>query len=178
MTLAVAQGVPMISGGDEMGRSQNGNNNAYCHDSPLTWTPWDVPPTERQFLDFARRLLRIRRNNAAFRRPHFLSSGGPNGMSARWVRPDGGDMTDIDWADPNRRVLGLLLHQQPEADVLVYLNASAADVDVVLPTPRLHSQWTVLLDTFDAAGPAESGPGYLLRAHSAAILRAGNASFP
>jgi glycogen operon protein len=72
LTLLVSQGVPMISGGDEVGRTQRGNNNAYCQDSDLAWTPWDRPEDERAFLDFVRRLLALRAAHPVLRRRRFL----------------------------------------------------------------------------------------------------------
>jgi glycogen operon protein len=110
-TLMLSLGVPMVSGGDEFGRTQQGNNNAYCHDSPLSWTPWTVGD-EDDLGDFLGDLTGLRRSIAAFGRGAFLT-GRPleaGGLpDVRWLREDGADMADADWHDADRRVLGLVL---------------------------------------------------------------------
>ena len=109
LTLAVSQGVPMLSGGDEMSRTQQGNNNAYCHDSPLTWTPWDLPDEARDFLEFAGRVMQLRASHPVLRRETFLDGRNGGGVDVVWLRPDGHEMTADDWRDRERRTLGMLL---------------------------------------------------------------------
>src|SRR5690606_38787081 len=98
-TLAFSQGVPMISHGDELGRTQKGNNNAYCQDSELTWIDWDLDDNQRELLEFARRVFRVLRSNPVFRRRRFFA-GNPvtdRGVKdVQWMRPDGREMTDDD----------------------------------------------------------------------------------
>src|SRR5690606_8000085 len=112
-TLAFSQGVPMISHGDELGRTQKGNNNAYCQDSELTWIDWDLDDNQRELLEFARRVFRVLRSNPVFRRRRFFA-GNPvtdRGVKdVQWMRPDGREMTDDDWRSPKNRMLGMLIH--------------------------------------------------------------------
>src|SRR5690606_13060345 len=107
-TLALAQGVPMISHGDELGRTQRGNNNAYCQDNELTWIDWEG--ADRELLAFARAALELRRSNAVFRRRRFFrgdppAPGAP--LDVAWLRPDATPMQEPDWHDPARRELAL-----------------------------------------------------------------------
>src|SRR5690606_2819283 len=143
LTLLASIGVPMISGGDEVLRTQRGNNNAYCHDSPLSWTPWRRDPERTAMLEFTRALVALRRSQPVLRRRTFLR-GGPQ-ADVRWLRPDGAEMTDADWFDADRQVLGMLLdgNHIGERDsrgrplrgdtLLVLLNASAAGLHFTLP---------------------------------------------
>jgi isoamylase len=187
-TLLVSLGVPMVSGGDEVGRTQGGNNNAYCHDSELTWTSWNVGPEDQTFLPFVRRLIGIRASQPVLTRRRFPSDhpAQPSGAAeVRWLRPDGQTMVAADWADADRRTIGVLLDGDAilEADaqgraitgetLLLLLNASTAHVAFVLPhTPT--TRWDVLVDTADPEGPAraiEGGTAWTLVAHSMAVFR-------
>ena len=116
LTLLVSVGVPMLSGGDEIGRTQHGNNNGYCQDSELTWTPWEVASEDRQFCQFVERLIALRQSQPVLRRRTFLSGRRPGAADVLWLRPDRREMTDADWADPERRVLGVLLDGQAIAE--------------------------------------------------------------
>lgn len=109
-TLVLSQGVPMLSHGDELGRTQRGNNNAYCQDDELTWIDWEPAAADRDFLAFARSLLALRQRNSVWRRRrHFdgvpLGPGLPDDV--QWLRSDAKPMTAADWADPQRRTLAL-----------------------------------------------------------------------
>ena len=175
----------MLSGGDEVGRTQDGNNNGYCQDSPLTWTPWDVLDEQERFCDFVERLIALRRSQPVLRRRTFLSGRGPSAPDVLWLRPDGQEMTDADWGDPERRVLGVLLdgsaiaetdaHGRPIVGdtLLILLNAGAKDVRFVMPLHKAR-RWERLVDTADPEGPAsfiDAGLGRRLRARSAAVFR-------
>jgi glycogen operon protein len=105
-TVAFAQGVPMLSHGDELGRTQRGNNNAYCQDNEMSWVDWSLAdPDDRAFLDFTRRALALRRENAVFRRRSFFpSEAAPVAPTVRWLRPDGADATPQDWEQGLRGV--------------------------------------------------------------------------
>jgi glycogen operon protein len=183
LTLLVSQGVPMLSGGDEVGRSQEGNNNAYCQDSPLSWTDWDLDTNEAAFLEFVRDLVAIRTEQPVLRRRTFLVGRRAGAVDVLWLRPEGGEMTDADWRDPERRAIGILLdgHAIPETDaygvpvrgetLLILLNASARDVSFSLPGGR--ASWTERLNThtpgreLDRTAATDS---VMLPAHTSAIF--------
>lgn len=110
-TLAFSQGVPMISHGDELGRTQRGNNNAYCQDNRLSWIDWDLDTRDRELLAFVGKIFSIRRANAVFRRGAFFSGSLLPQVGAKdisWLRGDGEEMGEEDWQDPDRFVLGML----------------------------------------------------------------------
>jgi isoamylase len=187
-TLLLAQGVPMLQAGDEFGRTQRGNNNAYCQDNEISWVDWRLLRSNAQLLDFVRQLLRIRANNAVFRRQSFLA--GVRREEGRfkdvaWLKPDGTELDERDWHEPHLRAFGMLLdstglpHTQLDPDVgdsfLVLFNASAAPVEFTLPAPITSQVWEVVLDTSQDAltVPAEGyrqGHGYRLDRHSLALL--------
>ena len=111
-TLLLSHGVPMLSHGDEVARSQAGNNNAYCQDGPLTWMAWDPSPAVTAHRDFTRRLIALRLAEPVFRRRTFTTA-----RDLAWIRPDGKEMTAEDWHDPATRALGLLLRGDRIAEV-------------------------------------------------------------
>ena len=186
VTLIVSQGVPMISGGDELGRSQLGNNNAYCHDSPLTWTPWAAADADHDLLEFLERLVAVRTTSAVLRRRTFLDGRKAGGADVLWLRSDGAEMADADWADTSRLSVGMLLdgtrigeldHQgQPIVgdSLYVFLNASPQAVSITLPQVPSGSAWEHVLDTNDPAAPvATSGAAtvQVVAAHAVRIYR-------
>ena len=138
----------MVSGGDEMGRTQLGNNNAYCQDSPLAWTPWDGENAEGPFLAFATRLNALRAAQPVLRRRTFLAGRRPGNTDVLWLRPDGQEMADADWTHPDGRALGMLLdgHGILERDahgekmvgdtLLILLNGSGQAQAFTLPPWR------------------------------------------
>jgi glycogen operon protein len=185
LTLLVSIGVPMLSGGDEVGRTQLGNNNAYCHDSELSWTPWDVPAAEQAFWNFVRRLLALRASQPVLRRRTFLSGRRPGATDVLWLRPDSQEMTDRDWADAEGRVLGVLFDGEaiPETDshgrpivgetLLILLNASAREVAFSLPR-RKGAAWERLIDTAQPDAKPQTfagGIAWTLRERSGAVFR-------
>ncbi len=174
----------MLSGGDELGRTQRGNNNAYCHDSELSWTPWDLGPDARAFLEFVQRLIALRAVEPVFTRQTFLNGRRPGESDVLWLRPDGGEMTGADWNDASRRVLGMLLDGDAilESDargqrivgdtLLVLLNTGETDVSFTLPA-RKRRTWTLQIDTMSASGapgPVAVGTQWLLKGHSAVVF--------
>jgi isoamylase len=192
-TLAFAQGVPMLSHGDELGRTQRGNNNAYCQDNEVTWIDWNVDARGRDLLEFTRRALRIRSRNPVFRRRYFLA-GDPvlheEGVKdVTWVRPDGEEMSLADWEDPENRVLGALLHGDASDEVderghlnrgdtlLLLLNAGATPVRFRTPAKlRDLGTWAQILNTAESnarrSGMRRVKDGGLeLAAGSLALLR-------
>jgi glycogen operon protein len=135
-SLILSLGVPMISGGDEVGRSQHGNNNAYCQDSPLSWTPW---PGDTALRRFCEHVAALRRNYAALRRDRHLT-----GHDVTWITPDGRLIPNDRWQSEPLRAFGMWLASDTTDSLLVYFNADAADCPVRLPSA---AGWRVLLDT-------------------------------
>jgi glycogen operon protein len=187
-TLAFSLGVPMLSHGDELGRTQAGNNNAYCHDGRLTWVDWDLDERNRRLLEFTRRVFSIRRANPVFRRRGFFSgrpSPGTQRKDVSWLRQDGGEMKPEDWHDPERRVLGMLVMGQPgdevdergrpiEGDpVLLLLNAGARPCSFTLPALAEPGGWETLVHTARPASLAarRSRRHAMLPANALVLLR-------
>jgi glycogen operon protein len=167
LTLFVSQGVPMVSGGDELSRTQGGNNNAYCQDSTVSWTDWNLGESEQAFLEFVDRVSSLRRSQRAFRYDAFLSQRESDPTHARWLRPDGSEMTEGDWHDPDAKAIGLLLD-----GVLVVLNALAVEITFTLPAARAPAtHWTRQIDTADpAAAPSPVAGPAAVAAQSATVF--------
>jgi isoamylase len=158
-TLLLSQGVPMLLGGDELGRTQQGNNNAWCQDNELSWLDWEG--ADDALREFAQRLISLRREHPAFRRSSFLTgSAGESGLpDAWWFRIDGRRMTQRDWTAAEPRTLGLFLngaeirarteHGEPIADdsFLLLFNAHSEPAVFTLPTRRFGAWWEVELAT-------------------------------
>jgi glycogen operon protein len=173
-TLAFSQGVPMLSHGDEISRTQEGNNNAYCQDNEISWMNWDLSPSKEHLLEFTRKVFGIRERNPVLRRRSFFH-GHPVGDTGHkdlsWYRPDGREMTDQDWHDGGGRVLGMLINgdASDETDergnpvkgdtLLILFNASEQGIEWTLPQIGGGPTWIALVDT-NADGPASlaSGP--------------------
>jgi isoamylase len=148
-TLFVSQGVPMLEMGDELWRTQRGNNNAYCHDSELTWVDWRETAASRGMLRAAQSLASLRRRLGALRQRDFLRGGrmGDGRKDITWLRPDGAEMQLADWKDPVEAAIAFRLENDPS--VLVLLNGERAAVTFgVRPAPA-GTAWRV---AFDASG--------------------------
>jgi isoamylase len=161
-TLLVSQGVPMITAGDEMGKTQRGNNNAYCHDDEISWLDWNLDDRWRALLGFTRRLIRFRLSQPALQRRRFFRGGHLWDSSLKdlaWFRPDGVEMSEEDWNRPFARSVAFLLGgdslSAPDVHgerlvgdtLLVLLNASESPVNYQLPDVDWGSEWEVLVDT-------------------------------
>jgi isoamylase len=160
-TLMLSQGVPMLLGGDELCRTQHGNNNGWCQDNELSWYAWDIGEDGRQLQEFTRRLISLRRTEPVFRREHFLAGeqSEPGLPDVWWFRLDGRRMTRRDWENPDHRSLGVFLngqatgardrHGQPVLgdSFLVLFNAHHEDVVFKLPAARFGPRWSVELTT-------------------------------
>jgi glycogen operon protein len=186
-TLALSQGVSMLLGGDEMGRTQGGNNNAYCQGNEVSWVDWDLSPADRDLLAFTRGVLEIVRSNAVLRRRTFLTGktigeGGAKDLS--WLRAEGGEMTDADWSDADNHVLGMLLHGRATDEVdergrpifgktiLMLLNGGARSRTFALPTVDDDAgTWTMLINTAQPGQRVVRGRTVNLVAHSLQLLR-------
>jgi isoamylase len=184
-TLAFSQGVPMLSHGDELGRTQAGNNNAYCHDGPLTWINWTLDPLQRELLNFTRAVFAIRAANPVLRRRTFFSheaEGGDQFPDLTWLRPDGSKMTADDWEDPANHVMGMLIRGEASnetdqrgrrlsgAPILFLLNAGGRTKPFTLPSMIGPGSWLSLLDT---AHPVSESTlvNVTLAPHSLMLLR-------
>ncbi len=172
-TLLLSFGVPMLLGGDELGRTQQGNNNAYCQDNEITWFDW--ASADKELLDFTRRLIALRKAHPVFRRRRFLS--GAEASELRWFSPTGTEMKSADWADGSALAIALYLNGADDPDraadgtpmldddFLVLVNAWWEPLDFVLPAVRENAAWRLEVDTYD---PAATGRSAAARAASAA----------
>jgi len=164
-SLLLSVGVPMISGGDEMGRTQHGNNNAYCHDSEVSWTCWSLNPEQRAFLDFTRKLVRFRRSQPTLTRRKYFQGRSIRGAEVKdiyWLDPSGREMTDAAWNAPLVRSLGVLMVGNAINDIdergrlvsgatlLILLNAHFECVPFVLPAVEPGHEWVRIVDTIEA----------------------------
>jgi glycogen operon protein len=161
-TLALSQGVPMLSHGDELGRTQHGNNNGYCQDNEITWVDWELDDEARALLDFARTVFALRRDNAVFRRRHFFrgESVDPAGTGdVTWLRPDGSVTTLAHWENPDRKSIAMLIPReaadasdeagrtQSAETVLLILNGHAQKRAYTMPALGRPGTWHEVLNT-------------------------------
>jgi glycogen operon protein len=151
-TLLLSAGVPMLTAGDEFGRTQNGNNNAYCHDSALTWLPWEHAPWQADLYRHVQRLIRIRQENRALRPERFARLGEhtPAASVMEWYDEHGETMSIERWTDPSHRTLQYVATSTPEHDapnrVLLIVHGTERPIDVTLPAipgvTRYVSLWS------------------------------------
>jgi glycogen debranching enzyme GlgX/malto-oligosyltrehalose synthase len=164
-TLLLSPGTPMLCGGDEIGRTQGGNNNAYCQDNETSWTDWKLDAERRALLGFVRRLSRLRREHPLLQRATFFRGREVRGAGVSdlaWLRHDGRPMTEADWNNPSTSSLVMFAagsglepvddegRAQSDDDLLLLVNASGADLDFVLPAMAERARavpWQLLLDT-------------------------------
>ena len=167
-TLLFSQGVPMIESGDEIGKTQRGNNNAYVQDNPISWLDWELPPDASELEDFVRKLVQLRRAHPAFQRKTFFRGERVRGDSRDlvWLTEAGVELGGEDWSDATRRTVGLLLagdeidgksdlgHPLLDDTFYLALNASDGSVDFVVPeVGAAGAPWDVLVDTATAKVP-------------------------
>ena len=169
-TLFVSHGSIMLTAGDEFGRSQDGNNNAYAQDNEITWLDWEN--ADGDLVNFVAALSDIRRNHPALRSDRFLSGVETDGFKdVMWLRPDAAEMTEADWNSPDASVLGMFLHEEGEI-LLVWLNRLREPVEVQVPGGGLDFD-VALVSAIDAV--VEIGEGKLtLPPRSVVILTHGN----
>ncbi len=160
-TLLLSQGTPMVLAGDEFGRTQKGNNNAYCQDNEISWVDWEgIDDDGRALTEFVRNLTTLRHRLPVLRRSRFLTGEYNEALDvtdARWLSPDGTDLTPEQWADPLMRCFGLVIDgraqasgiRRPASDatLLLVLNAHHDVVNFTLPEVADGERWTCLLDT-------------------------------
>jgi glycogen operon protein len=163
-TLMLSSGVPLLLGGDELGRTQQGNNNAYCQDNEISWVDWSRADT--QLLDFARRLVAFRTAHPVFRRRRFLAEA--EASELRWFTPGGAEMTARDWPAASAPAIALYLDGSDDPgqaadgtpllndDFLVLVNGRLERLEFVLPATRDQAAWRVELDTYEPAAPGST----------------------
>jgi glycogen operon protein len=183
-TLMLSFGVPMLLGGDELGRTQGGNNNAYCQDNEMTWFDWTN--VDNDVLAFTKRLIALRWSHPVFRRRRFLV--GMDAQELLWFTPSGTPMTPENWADPAARCLGIYLDGDDAPDraedgtllvddeFLVFVNGWWEPLEFTIPDTGHDVEWTVELETFDPASPLPTAPlvtgdRLTLGAQSISVLR-------
>jgi isoamylase len=189
-TLLLSQGIPMLCAGDELGRTQGGNNNAYCQDNETSWIDWSLDENGRALLQFARRMIEIRREHPAFRRRDFFQGRPLHGGDVKdisWFKPDGSEMNLDAWDHEHARALGVYLagealtetdrrgQRLTDDNFLLLFNAGSEAVEFQLPQQLGPGSWLVLVDTcheqgLQPDGAFEPGASYHAQARSLALL--------
>jgi len=186
-TMLLSQGVPMISHGDELGRTQLGNNNAYCQDNEIAWIDWDLDSDKQTLLDFTSKLVRFRRAQPTLRRrKYFQGRNIRGGKDVAWLSPDGREMDDAAWHAGFVRTLGMLLSGTAIAEVdergeqvtgdtvLVLLNGHPDALPFALPANNGNELWQRVLDTCNPLGADhvyKAGIHYPLQGRSVAVFK-------
>jgi isoamylase len=199
-TLLLSQGVPMICGGDEIARTQHGNNNAYCQDNEISWIDWNLDAGKKALLEFTTNLIKLRKEHPNFHRRKFFQDRKISPSSAAkhqldgfevrdigWYRPDGGEMTEEEWTAGWVRCLGMRLSGRTLQDVdrygepisddsfLFCVNPHHEHIQFYVPACSSGCSWEVILDTRDAGGTQpraiKSGEAYEMLEHSAVLFR-------
>lgn len=187
-TILFSQGVPLLLAGDEIGHTQQGNNNTYCQDNELTWLNWDLDRRRKKLLEFTRFLIRLRKEHPVLRRRSFLrgrSMRDPKLRDVQWMRPDGEEMHGEDWDNVHTRCIGMTLVGDAIDEVdergnmiiddtmLVMLNAHSESISFTLPSAgqgeSLEGHWALTMDTRSSTG---RGPDVRLRAGESYELEA------
>ncbi len=186
-TLLCSQGVPMILGGDEIGRSQGGNNNAYCQDNEISWFDWDLDERARDFLEFTRRVIRLRKKHPALRRKRFFQGVEVRGSDVpdiTWLTPEGREMTDEEWESEWSLALAFRLSGEAlgevdsegelimDNDFLFLLNTEPRTTTFRMPDDD-NGEWRMVVDTASATGEGEDRtyqPGELLEVRDRAVV--------
>jgi isoamylase len=165
-TLLISQGVPMIAHGDELGRTQSGNNNVYCQDNELAWVDWNLSQAQKDLLAFTGRLVRLRHEHPVLRRRRFFHGDqGVDGLGDLvWFNPNGTEMQDGDWTRDDARAVSVFLNGdaisepdprgEPVVDdsFLILLNGDFEPLDFLLPAKQYGESWTVVVDTSAPTG--------------------------
>jgi glycogen operon protein len=188
-TLMLSQGVPMITAGDEVGHTQNGNNNAYCQDNELTWIDWELTPPKRQLCEFARRVVRLWQRQPVLHRRKFFRGRAIRGSDIKdiyWLDPTGKEMTDEAWNAGFVKCLGVCLIGALTGEVdefgdavtgdtlLILFNAHHEAIPFALPEALEGQRWQRLLDTFrpeEEPAAADMTQPYPLEGRSLAVFR-------
>jgi isoamylase len=191
MTLFLSQGVPMMLGGDELGRTQRGNNNAYAQDNEISWFDWDLDERQKSLLNFTRDLIHLRRRHPTFQRRKFFHGRPIRGSEIEdliWLRPDGETMSDSDWAGSHVRSIGLRLAGDALEDLddngeplrddtfLILLNGDPQPMEFAVPKNHRGIGWQVIVDTRHDAilidgDVIHGGDAVSIIGHSAMLLK-------
>jgi isoamylase len=189
-TLLLSQGVPMLLAGDEFGRTQHGNNNAYCQDNEISWIDWDLAARRSWLTAFVRQLLTLRKHAPGLRRDTFLKGARQidrEHKDVSWRHPNGHELTAADWHDCNACAIGVLIghafldpYGTPNGHLLFLCNASGESVEFRLPAPMHSAVWQVVFDTArwranDLGNRIGAGECCVVAAHSCVLLADGNA---
>ncbi|MGZ4956632.1 MAG: glycogen debranching protein GlgX [Methylobacter sp.] len=192
-TLLFSQGVPMLLAGDEMGHTQQGNNNAYCQDNEISWLCWELKQQDQDLLEFTQRIINLRKEHPLFRRRYFFLGRPIRGGEVKdivWLNPDGSEMSDADWGQPFSRCLGVHFigdalnetdgrgRRLKDNNLLLLINADHQDIAFMLPEFGGRSYWDVLLDTFETSGISELsrykvGQSYPMHGRALVLLKQG-----
>ncbi|MCB1821078.1 MAG: glycogen debranching enzyme, partial [Candidatus Competibacteraceae bacterium] len=161
-TLFLSQGVPMLLAGDEMGRTQHGNNNAYCQDNELSWVNWDLPEENAELLEFVRELMAFRYDHPVLRRRKWFQGRSIHGSGVHdivWFNPDGGEMTEEQWHDGLTMAIGIFLNGEEIAtpdrrgeriiddSFILLFNAHHEPIEFTLPENLAPGEWRTVMDT-------------------------------
>jgi isoamylase len=185
-TLFLSQGVPMLLGGDEIGRSQGGNNNAYCQDNRISYFDWEL--VDAELLEYTRRVIALFRHHPVFRRRHWfqgrpIRGGGVSDIG--WFRPDGEEMSDTDWNEALAKTLGVYLNGRAISEIdrtgertvddsfFLLFNAAPDPVEFRLPDRDWGRRWRSVLDTRDAVpveGPIDHRAGATVSAEGRSVI--------
>jgi glycogen operon protein len=185
-TVMFSQGVRMILAGDEIGRTQQGNNNAYCQDNEISWLNWEIDEPAQELYDFTRNLIQIVQNNPVLRRRHFFA--GTDGVTTDeadvvWIRPDGEAMTDEDWKDESNHAIGMLMPGRSGDEVdargravggetlFWLLNAGGSPRSYTLPKLERPGVWDELFNTARPGSRTVKTASVNLTGHSTILLR-------
>ncbi|KUI00512.1 glycogen debranching enzyme [Mycolicibacterium acapulense] len=191
-TLLLSQGVPMIAHGDELGRTQQGNNNVYCQDNELSWIDWSDPDTD--LMEFTQKVSALRAAHPVFRRRRFFSGrpvrqrGGEGLPDIAWFAPDGSEMSDEDWETGYAKSIAVYLNGNgiPDRDVrgqrivddsfVLCFNAHYEPLDFVMPEKKFGDSWIAVIDTAaddgDEPTPIDAGQKVQVAARSVLVLQA------
>jgi glycogen debranching enzyme GlgX len=189
VTLCLSNGVPMLTAGDERGRTQRGNNNPYSQDNDISWVDWRPDNAWLDLFEITRTALQIRREHPALRQRHWFEGrptivGGPKDLA--WIHPSGREMTGDDWQDPHLRVIGMFVsgdplrspgprgEQQRDTSFMLWLNGSPDDREITFPSNEWVQLGYVALST-DPAHPTgtqvKAGESVILAARSLVLLQ-------
>ena len=191
-TMLLSQGVPMILHGDEFGRTQHGNNNAYCQDNEVSWVDWSLLETNSELVEFTAALARFRKAHPVFRRRRFFAGRpirkGEELRDIAWFTPSGEEMTEQNWEDDFGKCIVIFLNGEgiPDLDsrgmrvvddsFLMAFNAHFEDIEITLPEVEYGPEWTVVVDTTtgrvgDGEKPVVAGGQLTLTARSLVVLQ-------
>jgi isoamylase len=173
VTLFLSQGIPMLSAGDEIGRTQGGNNNAYCQDSEVSWVDWSRAAQERDLLAFMHKLAKLRRQHPVFRRRRFFKGAFKGADDIAWLTPAGDEMREADWSASYAKSVAVFLNgaaitePDPRGDpvtdkkFLLLFNAGPEPITFSIPEARLGLDWEVVVDSLSPRGDPVDAIGLL-----------------